>query len=58
VRLIDVYRGPGIPEGTRSLAYRLRFASLDHTLTDAEVGELRARCIAAAESQLGAILRG
>ena len=36
-----MYRGPGIAEGTRSLAFRLRFCSLDHTLTDDEVGELR-----------------
>jgi phenylalanyl-tRNA synthetase beta chain len=58
VRLIDVYRGPGLPEGTRSLAYRLRFRAPDHTLTDAEVGEVRARCIAAAEGELAAVLRG
>ena len=57
VRLFDVYRGPGIDEGTRSLAYRLRFCSLERTLTDAEVGELRARCIEAVQGQFGAVLR-
>lgn len=45
VRLFDVYRGPGVPPGTRSLAYRLRFCAFDRTLTDAEVGELRQHCI-------------
>ena len=36
---------PGIAEGTRSLAYRLRFCADDRTLTDDEVGGLRTRCI-------------
>jgi phenylalanyl-tRNA synthetase beta chain len=56
--LFDVYRGPGLPEGTRSLAFHLRFCALDRTLTDAEVGELRAECIGAVESGHGAQLRG
>ncbi len=58
VVLFDVYRGPGIGEGVRSLAYRLRFCSLDHTLTDDEVAVLRARCIEAAATRCGAVLRG
>ncbi len=57
VALFDVYRGPGIGDGKRSLAYRLRFCSLDHTLTDEEVGALRARCIEAVVTQFGAALR-
>jgi phenylalanyl-tRNA synthetase beta chain len=55
--LFDVYRGPGLPDGTRSLAYRLRFCALDRTLTDAEVGALRAGCIEAVERDHGAVLR-
>ncbi len=57
VELFDVYRGTGVPEGARSLAYRLRFCALDRTLTDAEVGERRAACIAAVEAAHGATLR-
>jgi phenylalanyl-tRNA synthetase beta chain len=57
VRLFDVYRGTGITDGARSLAYRLRFCSPERTLTDEEVGELRARCIAAVEEEFGATLR-
>jgi phenylalanyl-tRNA synthetase beta chain len=57
VRLFDVYRGPGIPEGSRSLAYRLRFCSPMRTLTDEEVAELRTRCIDAAAAEVGAVLR-
>lgn len=57
VTLFDVYRGPGVAGGRRSLAYRLRFCALDHTLTDAEVGELRTACIEAAVAGVGAELR-
>lgn len=58
VDLFDVYRGAGVNEGSRSLAYRLRFCALDRTLTDAEVAELRAQCIDAVESRHQATLRG
>lgn len=57
VNLFDVYRGDSVPEGTRSLAYHLRFCALDRTLTDDEVGVERARCIEAIESAFGATLR-
>jgi phenylalanyl-tRNA synthetase beta chain len=56
--LFDVYRGEGMPPGRRSLAFRLRFCALDHTLTDDEVGEARRRCIDAVESAHPAELRG
>ena len=57
VHLFDVYRGTGIEEGCRSLAYRLRFCSPERTLTDEEVGGLRARCIEAVTAKFGAVLR-
>jgi len=56
--LFDVYRGTGVPEGARSLAFTLRFCANDRTLTDAEVGERRAAVIAAVEKSHGATLRG
>ena len=58
LRLFDVYRGAGIAEGRRSLAYSLRLDALDHTLTDDEVAEIRRRCIEAVESAYPASLRG
>jgi len=57
VTLFDVYRGEGVTAGARSLAYRLRFCAPDRTLTDAEVAEARARCIAAVGDAHGAPLR-
>ncbi|MGH9047976.1 MAG: phenylalanine--tRNA ligase subunit beta [Acidimicrobiales bacterium] len=57
VTLFDVYRGPGVAAGRRSLAFRLRFCALDRTLTDREVGSLRTGCVEAAARELGAMLR-
>jgi phenylalanyl-tRNA synthetase beta chain len=57
VHLFDVYRGAGIDDGARSLAYRLRFCADDRTLTDEEVGGLRSRCIDAVTKEFGAVLR-
>jgi len=58
LRLFDVYRGAGIAEGRRSLAYTLRLDAPDHTLTDEEVAEVRDRCIEAVEARHPATLRG
>jgi phenylalanyl-tRNA synthetase beta chain len=58
VRLFDVYRGTGIDEGSRSLAFALRLQSVDRTLTDGEVAEVRRKLIDGVESAHGATLRG
>lgn len=57
-QLFDVYRGPGVPDGERSLAFRLRFGALDHTLTAAEVGAARQAVIDAVVAAHPAHLRG
>ena len=56
--LFDVYRGPAVPAGARSLAYRLRFQAPDRTLTDGEVAQARQACIEEARARTGAVLRG
>ena len=58
VRLFDVFRGEQVGEGRRSLAYTLRLQALDHTLTDAEVAEVRTAVIDAVQGRLPARLRG
>jgi len=45
--LVDVYRGQGVDEGHRSLAFRLRFQADDRTLTDNEITSAREAVIAA-----------
>ena len=58
VALFDVFRGGSVPDGRRSLAYRLRLQSLDRTLTDADVASVRTTIIDAVQSALPATLRG
>jgi phenylalanyl-tRNA synthetase beta chain len=56
LELFDVYRGPGVDEGSRSLAYRLRLQAADRTLTDTDTAAVVTQVRAAAE-KLGAALR-
>ncbi|HEX2576744.1 MAG TPA: hypothetical protein VHK88_10380, partial [Aquihabitans sp.] len=58
VHLFDVYRGAGVADGRRSLAFAVRLQAVDRTLTDGEVAEVRTRLIAAVEAAHGASLRG
>jgi len=55
--LFDVYRGPGVADESRSLAYRLRLQAPDRTLTDAELAEVRSTCVVTVEKQQKAKLR-
>jgi phenylalanyl-tRNA synthetase beta chain len=57
LELFDVYRGPAIGEGRRSLAYRLRLQAQDRNLTDADIAEVRTS-VTTATAKLGAELRG
>ena len=57
VAVFDVYRGPPVPEGRKSVALHLVFQSSDRTLTDAEGDASRARIVAALGSELGGELR-
>ena len=57
VRLFDVYTGPQVGEGRRSLAYALRLRAPDRTLTDVEVLGARDAAVAEAGRRVGAQLR-
>jgi phenylalanyl-tRNA synthetase beta chain len=56
IELFDVFRGPPVERGHRSLAFHLRFSAVDRTLNDGEVAALRQACIEAAARD-GAVLR-
>ena len=58
VRLFDVYRGTGVSDGRRSLAYALRLQAPDRTLTESDVATTRRAIIGAVQSTLPATLRG
>ena len=57
VRIFDVYRGAGIPEGSKSVALGLIFQDVARTLTDREVDELVVSVVDRLRSRLGATLR-
>jgi phenylalanyl-tRNA synthetase beta chain len=57
VWLFDVYTGPQIGEGKKSLAYALRFRAPDRTLTDAEAAAARDAAVATAAELTGAVQR-
>lgn len=54
VELFDVYTGPQVGEGRKSLAFALRFRAPDRTLTDAESGAARDAAVAVAVAEVGA----
>jgi phenylalanyl-tRNA synthetase beta chain len=55
VSVFDVFP---LPEGGRSVAYRLTFQAEDRTLTDEEINAVHARVSAAVSSRFGITLRG
>lgn len=58
VRLFDVYTGPQIGEGRKSLTLALRFRAADRTLTEDEASAARDAAVAVATERVGAVLRG
>ena len=54
VRLFDVYTGPQVGEGRKSLAFALRFRATDRTLTEEETAAARDAAVALAEQRHGA----
>jgi phenylalanyl-tRNA synthetase beta chain len=58
VRLFDVYEGPGLPEGKKSLAITVVLQPQARTLTDPEIEGFSKRLIAQVEKVTGAKLRG
>jgi phenylalanyl-tRNA synthetase beta chain len=58
VRLFDVYTGPQVGQGRKSLAFALRFRAPDRTLTTEETNAARDAAVAAASARTGAVLRG
>ncbi len=57
VKLFDIYRGTGVPEGKKSLAFSLSLRAEDRTLTDADSEAVINKVLAALKDTLGAQLR-
>ena len=57
VTLFDIYRGKGVEDGKKSVAFNLVLRADDRSLTSAEADEDVACVLALLESELGAVLR-
>lgn len=57
VRLFDIYKGKGVPDGQKSLAIEVTLQPREKTLTDDEIEKISERIIAQAAKATGASLR-
>ncbi|MBA3776156.1 MAG: phenylalanine--tRNA ligase subunit beta, partial [Betaproteobacteria bacterium] len=57
VRLFDVYRGPGLTEGRKSLAILVLMQDTSRTLTDTEIDDTVAALVRVVSDQFGGSLR-
>lgn len=55
--LFDIFQGPQIGEGKKSLAYRITFTAPDRALTDNDLGKVRTRIERTLKQKVGGVLR-
>jgi len=58
VHVFDVYQGPNVPAGMKSIALALELMSREKTLTEAEIEAVMQRVVGEVERGCGATLRG
>ncbi len=58
VGVFDLYAGPGVPEGKKSVALNVTLQPREKTLTDAEIEAVAQKIVAEAGKKTGAVLRG
>ncbi|MED4203121.1 phenylalanine--tRNA ligase subunit beta [Neobacillus mesonae] len=56
--VFDLYEGDKMEEGKKSIAFSLKYADPERTLTDEEVTKVHEKVLAALEEKAGAVLRG
>ena len=56
-KLFDIYRGTGIPEGKKSMAFSLELRADDRTLTDVDCEQVITKVLSALQDKLQAVLR-
>jgi phenylalanyl-tRNA synthetase beta chain len=57
VRVFDLYQGPDLPQGSKSLAFRVVMQHTERTLTDAEADTARDELVALLGRKFSATLR-
>ena len=58
VKLFDIYRGVGVPEGKKSMAFSLELRADGRTLTDTDSEAVVTKVLASLKETLNATLRG
>ncbi len=56
-KLFDIYRGTGIPEGKKSIAFSLELRADDRTLTDTDCEQVMQKVLSALQEKINATLR-
>ena len=57
IQLFDIYRGVGVPEGKKSVAFSLELRADDRTLTDSDSEKVVSNVLSALKEKLNATLR-
>ncbi len=57
VELFDIYRGQGVAEGAKSMAYAFTYRHAERTLTDTEVNAAHDKLVQELQGKIGATLR-
>ena len=57
IKLFDIYRGTGVPEGKKSVSFSLQLRADDRTLTDTDSEGVVTKVLAALKEKLGVELR-
>ncbi|MFX4220425.1 MAG: hypothetical protein ACMVO3_05250 [Thalassobaculum sp.] len=57
VHVFDEYTGPGLAEGSKSIAIEVTLQPRDATLTDEQIEAVSAKIVAAVEKHAGGVLR-
>ena len=57
IKLFDIYRGTGVPEGKKSVAFALELRADDRTLTDTDSEAVVNKILTALKEKLNVTLR-
>lgn len=57
VVLFDLYKGKGVPDGKKSIAFRVRYRSAEKTFTDEEINKAHNKIISLLGREIGAEVR-
>lgn len=57
VKLFDIYKGEQVDKDKKSLAFSLRFSSVEKTLTDSDIESIMGKIISSIEKEVGGKLR-